>query len=94
MSEKKISWALSLQIGYLVYQYTKLRILQFYYDFLDKFVSHEDFQLWKWTQTHSIWPLAMRGLKMSVHISMNSFTKNTVGGFQGRLVTNTTQNFK
>ena len=45
MSEKKINWALSLQIGYLVYQYTKLRILQFYYDFLDKFVSREDFQL-------------------------------------------------
>ena len=45
MTKRKINWALSLQIGYLVYQYTKLRILQFYYDFLDKFVSREDFQL-------------------------------------------------
>ena len=45
MSKKKINWALALQIGYFVYQYAKLRMLQFCYDFLDKFVSREDFQL-------------------------------------------------
>ena len=45
MSKKKINWALALQIGYFVYQYAKLRMLQFCYDFLDKFVSREDFQV-------------------------------------------------
>ena len=45
MSKKKINWALPLQIGYFVYQHAKLRMMQFYYDFLDKFDSREDFQL-------------------------------------------------
>lgn len=31
MSKKKINWALPLQIGYFVYQYAKLRMLQFYW---------------------------------------------------------------
>jgi len=36
---------LPLQVGIAVYQLAKMKILQFYYDFLDKFVSREDFQL-------------------------------------------------
>jgi hypothetical protein len=35
---------LPLQIGCFVYQYAKLRMLQFYYDFIDVFVDHRDFQ--------------------------------------------------
>ena len=45
MNKKNISWSLPLQIGYFVYQYAKLRMLEFYYDCLDKFVSRSDFQL-------------------------------------------------
>jgi len=33
------------QIGIAVYQLTKLRMLQFYYDFLDKYVDRRDFEL-------------------------------------------------
>ncbi|BFZ13860.1 hypothetical protein BsWGS_16899 [Bradybaena similaris] len=43
--KQKIRWDLPLQIGFFVYQYAKLRMLEFYYDFLAKFVDKADFQL-------------------------------------------------
>jgi len=33
------------QVGIAVYQLAKLRILEFYYDFLDKFIDRKDFEL-------------------------------------------------
>ena len=45
LGKKTVVWALPLQIGFFVYQYAKLRMLEFYYDFLDRFVSRTDFQL-------------------------------------------------
>ena len=41
----KIIWDLPLQIGIFVYQYAKLRMLEFYYDFIDKFIDRRDFEL-------------------------------------------------
>lgn len=35
---------LPVQIGYFILQYAKLHMLQFYYDFVDKFVDRSDFQ--------------------------------------------------
>ena len=43
--KKFILWDLPLQIGFFVYQYAKLRMLEFYYDFIDRFVDRTDFQL-------------------------------------------------
>jgi hypothetical protein len=43
--KKTITLDLPLQIGCFVYQYAKLRMLQFYYDFMDVFVDHRDFPL-------------------------------------------------
>ena len=43
-SKKKIKLDLPLQVGFFVYQYAKLRMLQFYYDFLDKYVDRSDFE--------------------------------------------------
>ena len=40
-----MKWDLPLQIGFFTYQYAKLRMLEFYYDFLDRFISKDDFQL-------------------------------------------------
>lgn len=45
MNEKKDRWDLSLQIVFFVYQYEKLQLLQFYYDFLEILIKMEDFQL-------------------------------------------------
>ena len=44
-AKNKVRWNLPLQIGFFVYQYVKLRKLQFHFDFVDKFVSKEDYQL-------------------------------------------------
>ena len=43
MAPKFITWDLPLQIGFFVYQYAKLRMLEFYYDCLDRFVDRSDF---------------------------------------------------
>ena len=45
MTKKVIRFNLPLQIGFFVYQYVKLRILEFYYDFLLKFIDPSDFQM-------------------------------------------------
>lgn len=44
MSKKAINLDLPLQIECFVYQYAKLRMLQYYYDFIDVFVDRRDFQ--------------------------------------------------
>ena len=33
-----------MQIGFFVYQYAKLHMLSFYYDFMDKFLDRADFE--------------------------------------------------
>ncbi|XP_071797162.1 uncharacterized protein [Asterias amurensis] len=45
MTKKVIRFNLPLQIGFFVYQYAKLRMLEFYYDFLLKFIDPSDFQM-------------------------------------------------
>ena len=42
--KKTIKLNLPIQIGFFVYQNAKLRMLQFYYDFLDKYLDRSDFQ--------------------------------------------------
>jgi G:T-mismatch repair DNA endonuclease (very short patch repair protein) len=46
MSKKTIRLDLPMQIGCFVYQYAKLRMLEFYYDFMDVFVDRSDLQYW------------------------------------------------
>jgi hypothetical protein len=42
---RTISYNLPIQIGFMVYQYAKLKMLAFYYDFLLKFIDRKDFEL-------------------------------------------------
>jgi hypothetical protein len=44
MAKNKINLDLPIQIGYFVYCYAKLRMLEFYFDFVDKFVDRKDFE--------------------------------------------------
>ena len=39
-----VKYELPLHIGFFVYQYAKLRMLQFYYDFVDRYVERSLFQ--------------------------------------------------
>ena len=44
-AKKKLVMKLPIQIGFFVYQYAKLRMLQFHYQFLQRFLDHPDFEL-------------------------------------------------
>ena len=45
MAKKIVKWRLPLQIGFFVFQYSKLRILDYYYNCLLKYVDKSDFEL-------------------------------------------------
>lgn len=44
MAKRRINLDLPVQLGYFILQYAKLRMLEFYYDFMDVYVSREDFE--------------------------------------------------
>ena len=44
LAKSKIKHDLPVQIGFFVYQYAKLRMLQLYFDFLDVFLDRSDFE--------------------------------------------------
>ena len=44
LNKKTITFGLPLQIAFMVYQYAKLRMLQFYYDLLDYYIERPLFQ--------------------------------------------------
>ena len=45
LRKNKVTINRPFQIGIVVYQLAKLRMLQFYYDFLDKYVDRRDYKL-------------------------------------------------
>ncbi len=44
MMKQRIHMDLPLQIGFFVYQYAKLKMLAFYYDFLDYYIDRQNFE--------------------------------------------------
>ena len=44
MNKSVVKYTLPLHIGFFVYQYAKLRMLQFYYDFVDRYIERPLFQ--------------------------------------------------
>ena len=44
MNKSVVKYTLPLHIGFFVYQYAKLRMLQFYYEFVDRYVERPLFQ--------------------------------------------------
>ena len=45
LAKDKVIWDLPFQVGFMVYGNAKLRMLQFYYDFLMKYFHSSDLQL-------------------------------------------------
>ena len=43
LSKGTIDFDLPVQIAFFVYNYAKLRMLEFYYDFLNKYIDRRDF---------------------------------------------------
>lgn len=54
MKKKAVHFKLPHLVGYFVYQYAKMGMLEFYYDFLDKFFEREDWELIE-TDTDSLY---------------------------------------
>ena len=44
MDKKTVTYALPVQVGFFVLQYAKMRILQFYYDFINRYLERPIFQ--------------------------------------------------
>ena len=44
MAKRKINLDLPIQLGYFILQYAKLRMLEFYFNFMDKYVDRSDFE--------------------------------------------------
>ena len=44
MSKKTVAYILPIHVGFFVLQYAKMRMLQFYYDFIDRYVERPLFQ--------------------------------------------------
>ena len=44
MAKHNIKLDLPIQLGYFILQYAKLRMLEFYYDFMDAYVERSDFE--------------------------------------------------
>jgi hypothetical protein len=77
MAKKKVLWALPLQIGYFVYQYAKLRMLQFHFDFIDTFLSRADYQLCEMDTDSLYMALSTPTLEDAVHPNLRlSFYQN------------------
>ena len=45
MQKKSIKFDLPIQLGFFVYGYAKLKMLQFKYDVIDRFISRDDYCL-------------------------------------------------
>ena len=43
--KKRINHNLPVQIGFFVYSYAKLRMLEFFYDVIDRVISRDDYNL-------------------------------------------------
>ena len=43
-AKKRINLNLPIQVGFFVYQYAKLRMLEFYYDFMDRYLDRKNFE--------------------------------------------------
>ena len=43
-AKSRIKLDLPVQLGFFILQYAKLRMLQFYYDFLDRYVDRSNFE--------------------------------------------------
>lgn len=94
MAKNKIFWQLPLQIGYFVYQYAKLRMLQFYYDCIDKYVDRSDFQLCEMDTDSLYMALSAPRFDETVRPELkDSFFRNYSQWFPGQACDEHHQNF-
>ena len=65
-----ITYDLPVQIGFMVYQYAKLKMLAFYYDFLLKFIDSKDFEMCEMDTDSFYFALSKKNLDEAVKPEM------------------------
>lgn len=87
LAKSRITLDLPIQIGYFILQYAKLRMLEFYYDCLDKFCNREDFELMSMDTDSYYMSIAGDNLTDIVKPDMRSkLMKKNVNGFRERIL--------
>ena len=90
MNKSVVKYTLPLHIGFFVYQYTKLRMLQFYYDFVDRYVERPLFQYCEMdTDSHTLLWLVKASMDSSEQIVAHTTSDTDHSGFRPNVVTNT-----
>ena len=80
--KKAIKLHLPIQVGFFVYQYAKLRMLHIYYDFLDKYLDHADFQMCEMDTDSAYITISRESVVFSQTRTELNWTKINVTGFQ------------
>ena len=82
-NKEKIKLDLPIVLGFFILQYAKLRMLEFYYDFVDRFIAREDYELAE-MDTDSLY-LALSGENLEAVIK-----KEYLPDFRDRIYNNCT----
>ena len=81
MQKRKIKLDLPIQIGYFILQYAKLRMLQFYYDFLIKYISRDKFELLEMDTDSNYFSIAGESLQDVIRPELLEEYNNQLTGF-------------
>lgn len=80
--KKAIKLNLPIQVGFFVYQYAKLHMLHVYYDFVDKYLDHADFQMCEMDTDSAYITISRESVAFSQTRTELNSTKINVTGFQ------------
>ena len=90
MNKSVVKYTLPLHIGFFVYQYAKLRMLQFYYDFVDRYVERPLFQYCEMDTDSAYIALAGESIENSSGQIVVRITSDTdPNGYRPNVATNT-----
>ncbi len=90
MNKSVVKYTLPLHIGFFVYQYTKLRMLQFYYDFVGIYVERPLFQYCEMDTDSAYIALADEtSMDSSGQIVVRTTSDTDPNGFRPNVATNT-----
>ncbi|XP_053395709.1 uncharacterized protein LOC128555915 [Mercenaria mercenaria] len=81
LAKRKIKLDLPIQLGYFILQYAKLRMLEFYFDFMDVYVDRKDFQYCKMDTDSAYMAISSSSLEDVIKPDMFEKYKSGLQGF-------------
>jgi hypothetical protein len=80
-SKSRLKINLPIQIGYFILQYAKLHMLQFYYDFMDRYVERSDFEYCEMDTDSAYMALAGPSLEAIIKPEMRERYRASLQGY-------------